>query len=403
VIRAAPFGFAKVVFLSHVISDTAPVFPGDPPVEIHPAATIERYGYTCSRSRPASRPGRTGPRRRTSTPATRPRTSRTPNIPCAVAADLATIDRKAVTVIWTGERNRQQGRLVAGMYQAAAGVPCERSAVIAGGLPGADKDAALGQSGVDRSRYLTVSIDAVLDRMADAGLIPESDGLSPLMRAGQVHAEAQHLAKRILLRALMDGRNLILDISLASWRAAEAWTYALRFADYTLTAVFADIGVDEAVRLAGEAHRRGEEEYRRGHGRGGRVIPAAAIRELASPVAAAAGNRIRWAIGARSAGAIGGTIGTGAFPGSAVIAMLLSYREGGLSLDDLSLEFRARRWPRVPDVCPPELEPAREAIDDPEPYVPGSFDDVVLAYDLGWLTDADYDILAIAADGLPGS
>ena len=83
-------------------------------------------------------------------------------------------------MIWTGERNRQQGRLVAGMYQAAAGVPCERSAVIAGGLPGADKAAALDRSGVDRSRYLTVSIDAVLDRMAAAGLIPVTDGLSPL-------------------------------------------------------------------------------------------------------------------------------------------------------------------------------------------------------------------------------
>jgi len=292
-------------------------------------------------------------------------------------------------VIWTGERGRQQARLVAGMYRAAAGVPCERSAVIAGGLPGADKAAALDRSGVDRSRYLTVSIDAVLDQMAGAGLIPGDNGRSPLTRAGQVHAEAQHLAKRVLLRALMDGRNLILDISLASWRAAEAWTYALRFADYAVTAVFADIGVEEAVR--------------RGLGHGGRDVPAAAIRALASPVAAAAGNRIRWAVGARSAGAIGGTIGTGAFPGSAVIAMLASYREGQLSLDDLSLEFRARRWPRVPDVCPPELEAAREAIDDPEPYVPGSFDDVVLAYDLGWLSDADYDVLAIAADGLPGS
>src|SRR5437764_307455 len=182
-------------------------------------------------------------------------------------------------VIWTGERGRQQARLVAGMYRAAAGVPCERSAVIAGGRPG-------------------------------------------------------------------------------------------------------------------EARRRGEEEFRRGQGNGGRVIPAAAIRALASPVAAAAGNRIRWAVGARSAGAIGGTVGTGAFPGSAVITMLTSYREGLLSLDDLSLEFRARRWPRVPDVCPPELEPAREAIDDPEPYVPGSFDDVLLAYDLGWLSAADYDVLA---------
>ncbi len=306
-------------------------------------------------------------------------------------------------MIWTGERARQQRLLVAAVYRAAAGVPCERRAAIAGGLPGADKAAALDRAGLDRARYFTVSIDAILDRMAAAGLIPQSNGQSPLERAGPVHAEAQYLAKRVLLRALMDGRNLILDISLASWRAAEAWTYALRFADYEITAVFADIGVDDAVRRADEARQRGEEEFRRGHGHGGRVIPAAAIRALASPAAAAAGNRIRWAVGARSAGAIGGTVGSGVFPGSAVTSMLTAYREGRFSLDDLSLEFRARRWPRIPDVCPPELEPAREAIDDPEPYVPGSFDDVVLAYDLGWLSDADFDVLAVAAEGLPGA
>jgi hypothetical protein len=305
-------------------------------------------------------------------------------------------------VIWTGERARQQHLLVAGMYQAAAGVPCERRAAIAGGLPGADKAAELDRAGLDGSRYLTVSIDAILNRMASAGLIPDTDGQaangsSPLGRAGQVHAEAQYLAKRVLLRALVDGRNLILDISLASWRAAEAWTYALRFADYEMTALFASLGVDEAVRRAEEARRRGEEEFRRGRGHGGRLIPAPAIRALASPIAAATGNRIRWAVGARSAGAIGGTVGSGAFPGSAVITMLTSYRDGRISLDDLSLEFRARRWPRIPDVCPPELEAAREAIDDPEPYVPGSFDDVVVAYDLGWLSAEDFDILAVAA------
>ena len=126
----------------------------------------------------------------------------------------------------------------------------------------------------------------------------------------------------------MDGRNLILDISLASWRAAESWTYALRFADYTLTAVFADIGVDEAVRLAGEAHRRGKKSSAAGAATAAGIIPAAAIRALASPVAAAAGNRIKWAVGARSAGAIGGTIGTGAFPGSSVIAMLAFLSRG---------------------------------------------------------------------------
>jgi len=313
-------------------------------------------------------------------------------------------------VIWTSERNRQQGELVAEIYRGAAAVPCQRLAIIAGGLPGADKARALDEAGVDRSRYLTVSIDDVLVRMAARQLIPsagEAGRLSPLARAGRVHGEAQFLAKRVGLLALLDGRNLILDISLASWRAAEAWTYALRFADYGVNAVFADIEIADAVRRAEEAYRRDEEEFSRGRGYGGRYLRAEAIWALAIPAAAEPRNRIRWALGARSAGAIGGTVGTGAFPGGAVTAMLTAYRDGTYTLDDLSLEFRARRWPQVPDVCPPELEQARAAIDDPEPYVPGSFDDVVLAYDRGWLSDADYDVLAGAAaadlpEGLAG-
>jgi kynurenine formamidase len=40
-----PFGFKKVVFLSHVVGEGTPVFPGDPPVEIRTVATIDRDGY----------------------------------------------------------------------------------------------------------------------------------------------------------------------------------------------------------------------------------------------------------------------------------------------------------------------------------------------------------------------
>ena len=45
VTRPAPFGFSRVVFLSHVIDAGTPVFPGDPPVEIRPAAVIQQDGY----------------------------------------------------------------------------------------------------------------------------------------------------------------------------------------------------------------------------------------------------------------------------------------------------------------------------------------------------------------------
>ncbi len=43
--RPAPFGFSDVVFLSHPLSDRTPVFPGDPPVTVRPAAAIDRDGY----------------------------------------------------------------------------------------------------------------------------------------------------------------------------------------------------------------------------------------------------------------------------------------------------------------------------------------------------------------------
>jgi hypothetical protein len=301
-------------------------------------------------------------------------------------------------MMWPSGRARDQHELVTALYQRGRDVPRDRVAVLAGGLPGADTDAALAAAGVDRSGFLTVSVDAVLVEMAARGLIPPVMGLSALEAVDDlVHTEARYLAKRVGLLALTDGRNLLLDISLASPRAAEAWMYALRFAGYAVTAVFADIDIEEAVRRSGEAHRRGEQEYRHGRGYGGRRIPAEAIRALAGPAAAEVRNRIRWASGARAAGIPPDGPGESGFAGSAVTAMLASYRAGRLTLEDLGLEFRARRWPAVPAVCPPDMAPGTAAIDDPEPYVPGSLDDVVLAYDLGQLSGDEYEFLASAA------
>jgi len=41
----APFGFSRVVFLSHVLGPGSPVFPGDPVVSVRPVATVPRDGY----------------------------------------------------------------------------------------------------------------------------------------------------------------------------------------------------------------------------------------------------------------------------------------------------------------------------------------------------------------------
>jgi hypothetical protein len=58
---------------------------------------------------------------------------------------------------------------------------------------------------------------------------------------------AERTRQQGMLMAVNDGCNVILDESLASRPAAESWTYALRFADYAITAVFAGISVGESI------------------------------------------------------------------------------------------------------------------------------------------------------------
>jgi hypothetical protein len=106
-----------------------------------------------------------------------------------------------LTVTWLPARSRHQRWVVAALYEQDTAVPCERRAVFAGGLRGAAKDEALAGAGIDRGSYFTVSVDLVLEEMARRSLIPVVDGLSPLEGAGLVHAEAQHIGKRLAARA----------------------------------------------------------------------------------------------------------------------------------------------------------------------------------------------------------
>jgi hypothetical protein len=70
---------------------------------------------------------------------------------------------------------------------------------------------------------------------------------------------------------------------------------------------------------------------------------------------------------------------------------------GTMSLDEVTSRFRERSWPRRRKPEPGTyLELAAAAQEDPEPYVPGSFDDVVAAYDQGKLTDREYAVLSEA-------
>jgi hypothetical protein len=82
---------------------------------------------------------------------------------------------------------------------------------------------------------------------------------------------------------------------------------------------------------------------------------------------------------------------------SEIADLITALQDGTLSLDEVAKRFRARSWPRRATPPPSSyLELAARAQDDPEPFVPSSFDDVDAAYHQGKLTDDQYDVLAQA-------
>jgi len=83
--------------------------------------------------------------------------------------------------------------------------------------------------------------------------------------------------------------------------------------------------------------------------------------------------------------------------GNEVRDLLDALHEGTMTLEEVARRFRARRWPRRDERRPSSYqELAIEELQDPDPYIPGSYDDVVAAYDLGHLTDAQYAVLVHA-------
>jgi hypothetical protein len=83
---------------------------------------------------------------------------------------------------------------------------------------------------------------------------------------------------------------------------------------------------------------------------------------------------------------------------SEVTELIAALRAGSMSLDEVAHRFRERSWPDPPRADPrTESEFAERLMDDPDPYISGSFDDVYVALHRGDITLAEYEVLAKAA------
>lgn len=87
---------------------------------------------------------------------------------------------------------------------------------------------------------------------------------------------------------------------------------------------------------------------------------------------------------------------------SDVTQLIAALRAGQMTLNEVAQRFREREWPDRASPEPQSYEElAARSLEDPDPYVPGSFEDVLGAYYRHDLTLDEYEVLAhAAADGM---
>lgn len=178
--------------------------------------------------------------------------------------------------IWLEDRLELQTHLILELWDAARTALREGNAIIAGGMAGAGKTTVLtGPAGVDRNEYLVLNPDDIKVAMAQRGMIPAVDGLSPMEASPLAHEEASELAKRLAAMAHEEQVNVIWDITMSSAKSVRGRIDWLEAASYsTVDGLFVDVPIAVGEARATKRYRDGQEAYDQGKGGyGGRFVP----------------------------------------------------------------------------------------------------------------------------------
>lgn len=190
---------------------------------------------------------------------------------------------------WTPERRAQHDELIADFWREhVEHVPREGRAMFSGGLGGAGKGTILGKKNlnIDKSQYAGIDPDEIKEMLVARGMVDVPEGVSPMEMATLMHEESSYLSKRIQAMAFAEGRNVILDNTMAGKDGSKVRKLVgrLRDAGYTeINAAFVEIPVETSVERALSRHRNGANRYMKGEGHGGRYVPPSVIRASADP------------------------------------------------------------------------------------------------------------------------
>lgn len=180
-------------------------------------------------------------------------------------------------LVWDTDRAAIHREIIQEQLAKWADVPCNGEALFSGGLGGAGKSTVLGKfANIDTTQYATLNPDDIKEIMAEKGLIPVIDGLTPMEASPLVHDEASHITSQLGKIVTVKKMNVIYDTTMANYNGTKKKAEMLQQLGYKkIEAIFVDIEQSTSDRRADERHKRGHEAYLIGKGNGGRILPKA--------------------------------------------------------------------------------------------------------------------------------
>lgn len=169
------------------------------------------------------------------------------------------------------ERAAQHEQLLDDLMARYADVPKELRSVVMAGPPGAGKGHTIkhqgskfGMQSDDRgnpTNFATVDPDALKQELIDRGMVPDDYGVSGPETAMITHEESSYLAKRLTLRLIAEGTNIVLDGTYGGgYNSQVKKVNQLKAAGYTVRGVLIDGEVDNSLRQAGGRHKKAPTE-----------------------------------------------------------------------------------------------------------------------------------------------
>lgn len=180
-------------------------------------------------------------------------------------------------LVWDIDRARIHREIIQEQLAKWENVPCNAEAIFSGGLGGAGKSSVLKSknlANIDLSQYATLNPDDIKEVLAEKGLIPQIDGLTPMEASPLVHEEASWICSQLARIVISRKKNVIYDITMASYSSTKKKVDNLANSGYNkIDAIFVDISPETSDNRAASRHLNGHNRYLKGTGFGGRVLP----------------------------------------------------------------------------------------------------------------------------------